>query len=107
MPKPSYDGKDQPFPTIFAYSSMYVCICVCMCVYMCAYVHVCVFVCVFVCVSVAAVCVHVCLLCLLKCLLSAYVPLASLGGVSVESIAGATYRIIWLIYTERYSVISI
>jgi len=69
--------------------------------YMCAYVRVCVFVCLFVYVSMAAVCVHVCLLCLLKCLLSAYAPLASLGGVSVESIAGATYRIIWLIYTER------
>ena len=68
-----------------------------MCVFMCAYVRVCV----FVCVSIAAVCVHVCLPCLLKCLLSAYVPLASLGGVSVESTAGATYRIIWLIYTER------
>ena len=56
---------------------------------------------VFVCVSMAAVCLHVCLLCLLKCLLSAYVPLASLGGVSVESTAIATYRIIWLIYTKR------
>ena len=85
MPHPSYDEKDQPFPTIFAYSSMYVLVCMHMCVYVCLYV------CVY--VSMAAVCVHVCLLCLLKCLLAAYVPLASLGGVSV----GVTYRIIWLI----------
>src|SRR6218665_3971947 len=70
----------------------------CMFTCMCAYVRVCMFVCVFVCVSMAAVCMHVCLLCLLKCLLSAYVPLALPGGVSVES---ATYRIIWIIYTER------
>src|SRR6218665_85429 len=101
MPHPSYDGKDQPFPTIFAYSSMYVLVCMHMCLYLCLYMFICVFVRVFVCVSMAAVCVHVCLLCLLKCLLSAYVPLASLGGVSVESTAIATYRIIWLIYTKR------
>src|SRR6218665_1816670 len=88
-------GKTSPslqFLRIAACMCLYVCICVrvcvCVCVCMCAYVPVCVcVVCVFVCVSMAAVCVHVCLLCLLcllKCLMSAYVPLASPGGVSVE-----------------------
>src|SRR6218665_1514105 len=74
MPHPSYHGKNQPFPTIFAYNSMYVPVCVHMCLYMrlyvCFYVclFICVFVCVFVCVSMAAVCVHVRLLsCLLTC----------------------------------------
>jgi len=116
MPHPSLVGKDQPFPTIFAYSSMYVLVCVHMSTCVCLYVRVCVFVCVFVCVHMCVyVCLYVCLyvwawllyvpdvclLCLLKCLLSAYVPLALPGGVSVESAAGAAYRIIWLIYTEH------
>src|SRR6218665_1207467 len=103
-PRTGKTSPSLPFLRIAACMCLYVCICACMCVCMsvcmCAYVRVCVFVCVFVFVSIVAVCGHVCLLCLLKCLLSAYlyVPLASPGGVSVESATGATYRIIWLIY---------
>src|SRR6218665_1155762 len=69
----SFLGPERPaFPTIFAYSSMYVCLYVGICVFV--FVFVCVFVCVcmcvgmFVCVSMAAVCVpDVCLLCMLRC----------------------------------------
>jgi len=72
---------------------------------MCAYVFVCVFVCVYMCVYVClyvfCMCEYGCCICACVSALSAYVPLASLGGVSVESTAGATYRVIWLIYTER------
>src|SRR6218665_731610 len=34
LPHPSYHGKNQPFPTAFACSSMYVLVCVRMCAYM-------------------------------------------------------------------------
>src|SRR6218665_4133310 len=34
LPHPSYHGKNQPFPTVFACSSMYVLLCVHMCAYM-------------------------------------------------------------------------
>ena len=70
---------------------------------MCAYVRVCV----FVCVSMAAVCVQVCLLCLLKRLLSAYVPLVSPGGVSVESSSGGPPTGLFCKYIQSVSVISI
>src|SRR6218665_1242252 len=114
MPHPSYDGKDQPFPTIFAYSSMYVLICMHMCVYVCLYVFVCACMCVCMCASVwlRQICVRSVCLCVFACVhqpgcarcvsaLSAYVSLASPEGVSVEIAGGVAYRIIWLIYTER------
>src|SRR6218665_4172267 len=34
LPHPSYHGKNQPFPTVFACSSIYVLVCVHMCAYM-------------------------------------------------------------------------
>src|SRR6218665_834284 len=49
------NGKNQLFPTIFAYSSMYVLVCVhCahMCACICGYVFVCVHMCVYVCLYV-------------------------------------------------------
>src|SRR6218665_2408341 len=75
----------QPFPTIFAYSSMYVLVCVHMCLYVCLYVCICV-----------CMCEYGCCMCACVSALSAYVPMA----LSVEKAAGATYRMIWLIYTE-------
>src|SRR6218665_2249204 len=64
MPHPSLVGKDQPFPTIFAYSSMYVLVCVHMSTCVCLYVRVCVFVCVFVGVHMCVyVCLYVCFMC--------------------------------------------
>jgi len=77
---PSYNGKDQAVPAIFAYSSMYVymLVCACMCAYVCLYLRVCV--CLYVCLYVfvcACMCVCMCKYgcCMCACvsaLLSAY-----------------------------------
>src|SRR6218665_2642579 len=62
--RPSYNGKDQPVPTIFAYSSMYMLVCARMCAYVCLYLSVCV--CLYVCLYVF-VCACMCV-CPLVCL---------------------------------------